>query len=610
MNVALFCGGRGSSSLIRELARWPGVNLTLIVNAYDDGLSTGAIRRAIPGFLGPSDFRKNLVSSLLQSGEQQLEVAKLMEHRLSINGRQITSILDILSSDSHFNDLWRSFKDSRKAAFENYITKFITYLQREKSIFDFEDCAVGNLIYAGAYLDNNHDFQLANSTLCSLIGVNATIVSISNEETHLVGILENGVILEDESSIVNLDSSHHITQIYLLSRPLSLETLNELNSLSFQEKLNRLESLSKVPEVTKESKSALDQADIIIYGSGTQHSSLLPSYMVMARNGIRPKENVPRIFVANLEWDNDINNWTLETLLKKFAIAWEVKNEDECISHVLIDMKSPLRVPLSHYLKSTSIEFIEANLRNARNPRIHSGFVLNREIQKINHGYKAAKKSGITFVASMNPAQKLRETILRNEIEELSWPDEIELNFRYSNSPEEFLISEYLTWLDADVTRYFIGATGHGQYAMGDVLRALQNMPESMSALTHGNRFQTRNEWIIANKTVFEEKRLNQIIATLGSLVVNLIVTAKFRKSVSDPFSRIFIIDRLALPKDFINFKIENCKSVLGLYAHFWKNSLTTHEFQVKFRATYGESSERKLVKQGWRELWNLMVLK
>ena len=60
IKVALFCGGRGSATLIRELLRWPNVKLTLLVNAYDDGLSTGALRSFIPGMLGPSDFRKNL----------------------------------------------------------------------------------------------------------------------------------------------------------------------------------------------------------------------------------------------------------------------------------------------------------------------------------------------------------------------------------------------------------------------------------------------------------------------------------------------------------------------------------------------------------------------
>ena len=65
LNVTLFCGGRGSANLIKELVRYSNVNLNLIINGYDNGLSTGAIRKIIPGILGPSDFRKNL-SHLLE----------------------------------------------------------------------------------------------------------------------------------------------------------------------------------------------------------------------------------------------------------------------------------------------------------------------------------------------------------------------------------------------------------------------------------------------------------------------------------------------------------------------------------------------------------------
>ena len=41
LRVSMFCGGRGSTTITRELLRWPNIQLNLLVNAYDDGLSTG-----------------------------------------------------------------------------------------------------------------------------------------------------------------------------------------------------------------------------------------------------------------------------------------------------------------------------------------------------------------------------------------------------------------------------------------------------------------------------------------------------------------------------------------------------------------------------------------
>src|SRR6185436_9495936 len=59
MRVVLFSGGRGSSVLSKELVRDSRIHLTLAINGYDDGASTGEVRRFLGDSLGPSDFRKN-----------------------------------------------------------------------------------------------------------------------------------------------------------------------------------------------------------------------------------------------------------------------------------------------------------------------------------------------------------------------------------------------------------------------------------------------------------------------------------------------------------------------------------------------------------------------
>ena len=59
VNVVLFSGGRGSDVLSRQLVGHPDVVLTIAINGYDDGASTGEVRRFLGDSLGPSDFRKN-----------------------------------------------------------------------------------------------------------------------------------------------------------------------------------------------------------------------------------------------------------------------------------------------------------------------------------------------------------------------------------------------------------------------------------------------------------------------------------------------------------------------------------------------------------------------
>jgi 2-phospho-L-lactate transferase/gluconeogenesis factor (CofD/UPF0052 family) len=59
LKVVLFSGGRGSGALSRQLVANPAISLTVAINGYDDGASTGEVRRFLRDCLGPSDFRKN-----------------------------------------------------------------------------------------------------------------------------------------------------------------------------------------------------------------------------------------------------------------------------------------------------------------------------------------------------------------------------------------------------------------------------------------------------------------------------------------------------------------------------------------------------------------------
>ena len=81
LTVAVFCGGRGCRTIARELNRNDRLDLHLFINAYDDGLSSGRLRQFIPGMLGPSNFRKNIVN-LLDRPSYDRALGELLEYRL------------------------------------------------------------------------------------------------------------------------------------------------------------------------------------------------------------------------------------------------------------------------------------------------------------------------------------------------------------------------------------------------------------------------------------------------------------------------------------------------------------------------------------------------
>ena len=48
IKISLFSGGSGNDRFINLLKNIPGVEVNIIVNGYDDGKSTGEIRKFIP----------------------------------------------------------------------------------------------------------------------------------------------------------------------------------------------------------------------------------------------------------------------------------------------------------------------------------------------------------------------------------------------------------------------------------------------------------------------------------------------------------------------------------------------------------------------------------
>ena len=68
---------------------------------------------------------------------------------------------------------------------------------------------------------------------------------------------------------------------------------------------------------------ALQAADVIIYGPGTQHSSLFPSYMTDGvAEAIAANKNADKIFVGNIHRDFDIQTDDANDLARKLIQAF------------------------------------------------------------------------------------------------------------------------------------------------------------------------------------------------------------------------------------------------------------------------------------------------
>src|SRR4051812_45814390 len=101
INIVLFSGGSGTQSITEAFLRHPQISLKILINPYDDGHSTGRLRRFIPGMLGPSDVRKNINRLMPATERSQKSLQALSDYRLPVGiaRAQALALLDRVADD-------------------------------------------------------------------------------------------------------------------------------------------------------------------------------------------------------------------------------------------------------------------------------------------------------------------------------------------------------------------------------------------------------------------------------------------------------------------------------------------------------------------------------
>jgi 2-phospho-L-lactate transferase/gluconeogenesis factor (CofD/UPF0052 family) len=398
INIVCFNGGRGAATLISSLLETPNTKLTSIVNAYDDGKSTGAIRHFFD-MLGPSDIRKVQQLMLPNDDQDFKNNFWLFDFRFpknSINSDVESSLLkEIKSSKETFYG--KNFYNKKLLGdIKEYLSIFlknIRLIQKGKNLqkFSFKDCSLMNCIYAGAFI--KHDRNIENATLAieKLFNLTASVLPNTIENKKLMGIRKNGVFLYDESEIVELRSNVSVERIYLLDEYLKKK---HFSKLSKTEKLNFLTSHQSYVEATQRSTRAIKDADIIIYAPGTQHSSLYPTYLSRGiTSSIADNYNAKKVFITNIGADYETPKYFADDYIYgafKYLKLSESRpyQLDQLFSNILIN--KPKTKDAKRYvqirpekLKNISALISVGNFESDKNPGKHCGSKLAKKILEI-----------------------------------------------------------------------------------------------------------------------------------------------------------------------------------------------------------------------------------
>ena len=280
MIITLISGGSGSTNIQIGLYKlFPQLSINLLINGYDDGKSTGVLRKLFPNTLGISDFRKNQILEYeLIYGNNNLY--KLLNLRFTHDDPYVYLINIIKNLDISI-EIQKFLLDNTEYFFKTSQSKEIIY----------EDFSFMNIIYCSLLHKNHNNIELVCNIIKNLFGLKNNIYINSADCLLLKAITKNGDILLDEGSIVDFNDKN-----------------DKIIDIFFDK---------KYPVLNPKTSDLLLKSDIILFSCGTQFSSLIPTYKTLLFKETIQKSKASKYLIMNCEYDNDIINYSGNDLLDK-----------------------------------------------------------------------------------------------------------------------------------------------------------------------------------------------------------------------------------------------------------------------------------------------------
>ena len=325
LKIVIFSGGTGSIALqtgLHKLLRKSAI-VDVIISAYDNGKSTGECRKVFNGkILGPSDLRKNQMTQFYlnnnlddkTNNKDKLLIYDLFEERFTKPHWEsaynyVREKIDYTFSEieklGFFNDSYNRKKQILIALLDYFF--YIPFAGLQKQLrpailtTSFTDFSISNLFYSAAAAINGNSLGLAGQLMSEILGIPNNVHLISDVNLYLYAETKQGAVISDEGVIVAWNHPDDpIMNISLLD-----------------EKGKRYVPSIDENNLTNQScKDLIENADIILFSSGTQWSSLIPTYVHKGLKSLLKASKAKKYLVMNNVEDKDMKGIGAAELLK------------------------------------------------------------------------------------------------------------------------------------------------------------------------------------------------------------------------------------------------------------------------------------------------------
>ena len=267
MKTVILSGGSGNDSLIRGLKYYyPSMNCKVIVNAYDNGKSTG-VCRSVTNTLGVSDIRKNHIRMYkAMHGNCNKNIIEFYDNRYDFTpGNEVAEITEKLNT-------WG-------------MPQFVPLVERffatpEAKNYRYTDFNISNIVYAEMYAQSGYEYT--NDYFCNkILDIDSFVLLNSFSNVYLKAITNSGYVIEDEGEIVEWCNRD-----------------DKIESCLYGTVLNT--------ELNPRAVSSIESADLIIISTGTFWSSIYPTlefgdlYKLINKN-----THAKKVWALNCEEDKD-----------------------------------------------------------------------------------------------------------------------------------------------------------------------------------------------------------------------------------------------------------------------------------------------------------------